>query len=279
MARTEPARAKVNLTLHVTGRTDRGYHLLDSLVVFPDLADQLSARAADGVSLHVDGPFAFALADEADNLILRAATLLGADRAGAALTLTKNLPVAAGIGGGSADAAAALRLLARMWSKPVPPDAALSLGADVPGCLISRSLRMRGIGEDLSRVRFLPDFWMVLVNSGHAVPTGPVFAALEHTDNAPMDLPEGFEHVDEFGAWLRAQRNDLEPPACVIAPTIPLVLAAINGQMACLCARMSGSGATCFGVFADERAARGAADIIARAHPDWWVAPAFVAAG
>lgn len=279
MAWTEAARAKVNLTLHVTGRTAQGYHLLDSLVVFPDLADTLKARVSDRLTLAVEGPFAGALAGEADNLILRAASLLQTDGAGAALTLTKNLPVAAGIGGGSADAAAALRLLARMWASIIPPEAALSLGADVPACLISRSLRMQGIGERITRVKTLPPFWLVLVNSGEAVPTGPVFAGLEQTDGTPMSMPTEFADVGAFSAWLRAQRNDLEPPACAIAPSIPMALSAIRAQTDCLCTRMSGSGATCFGVFADEASARKAADKIVRAQPGWWVKAASVAAG
>ena len=185
----EPARAKVNLCLHVTGRRADGYHLLDSLVAFAEFGDAIRASRAEALTLVIEGPFAEGLGDLPDNLVLRAARALdGLDGKGngAALTLVKSLPVASGIGGGSADAAATLRALARLRGLPLPgPDAVLALGADVPVCLAGVPTRMSGIGEVLEPVA-LPDFAMVLVNPGVAVPTGAVFSGLARRDNPPM---------------------------------------------------------------------------------------------
>jgi 4-diphosphocytidyl-2-C-methyl-D-erythritol kinase len=270
----ETAPAKVNLALHVTGRRADGYHLLDSLVVFPRLGDRLEAEPARGLSLTLDGPFAIGLGAGDDNLVLRAAELLQPQGRGAALRLTKELPVAAGIGGGSADAAAALRLLARLWSVPLPPRAAvLALGADVPVCLAGRPARMSGIGEHLAPLR-LPPFWIVLANPGLPLPTGAVFAGLARTDNPPLPNPPAFADSGALVAWLAATRNDLEPPARALAPPVAVVLAALAAQPGCALARMSGSGATCFGLFAHAAPAREAAAAIARAEPAWWVAAA-----
>jgi len=270
----EIARAKVNLTLHVTGRRADGYHLLDSLVVFPGVGDRLEAEVATGLSLSLAGPFAPGLGSGADNLVLRAALLLRPPGRGAALRLTKALPVAAGIGGGSADAAAALRLLARLW-RVAPPLAArvLALGADVPVCLASRPARMRGVGEDLAPVS-LPPFWILLVNPAVPVATGAIFAGLAHRDSAPLPDPPAFADAAALFAWLAAQRNDLEPPARAIAPPISAALAAIAAQPGCALARMSGSGATCFGLFAAETPACAAAAALRTARPDWWLSAA-----
>jgi 4-diphosphocytidyl-2-C-methyl-D-erythritol kinase len=263
----------------VTGRRADGYHLLDSLVAFAAVGDRLEAEPARGLSLSVDGPFAIGLGTGAENLVIRAAALLQPPGHGAALRLTKRLPVAAGIGGGSADAAAALRLLARLWSVPLASDdAALALGADVPVCLAGRPARMSGIGEHLVPVG-LPLFWMVLVNPGVAVPTGAVFAALGRRDNPPLpDLPP-FPDAPSLFAWLAGTRNDLEPPARAVAGPIAEVLAALAAQPGCALARMSGSGATCFGLFATEAPARAAADALARAEPGWWVVASACATG
>jgi 4-diphosphocytidyl-2-C-methyl-D-erythritol kinase len=270
----ELAPAKVNLALHVTGRRADGYHLLDSLVVFAGIGDRLEAEPAAGLSLSLRGPFASGLGTGEDNLVLRAATLLRPPGQGAALHLTKALPVAAGIGGGSADAAAALRLLARLWGVALPPpDRVLALGADVPVCLAGRSARMGGIGGELTAVA-LPPFWIVLVNPGVPVPTGGVFAGLARRENPPMpDLPRLPDAAALFG-WLAAQRNDLEAPARALVPSIDGVLAAIAAQPGCALARMSGSGATCFGLFAAEAGALAAAQALRSAAPSWWVAAA-----
>jgi 4-diphosphocytidyl-2-C-methyl-D-erythritol kinase len=271
----ELAPAKVNLALHVVGRCD-GYHLLDSLVAFARLGDRLEAEPADRLSLAIDGPFARDLGAGPDNLVLRAAALVAPGR-GAVLRLTKLLPVASGIGGGSADAAATLRLLARLWDLPLPGrDALLGLGADLPVCLAGRASRMRGIGEDLAPLT-LPPFWLVLANPGVPVPTGAVFAALACRDNPPLPDPPRFADADALAVWLAAQRNDLEAPAATVAPAVADVLAALAAQPGCRLARMSGSGATCFGLFAAGPAAAAAAAALRRARPGWWVEAAPVA--
>lgn len=267
----EIAPAKVNLALHVTGRRSDGYHLLDSVVVFPRLGDRLEAEPAAGLSLSLTGPFAAGLGTGADNLVLRAAMLLRPQGRGAALRLTKALPVAAGLGGGSADAAAALRLLARLWNAPPPPaDRVLALGADVPACLDGRAARMRGIGEDLAPLA-LPPFWIVLANSGAPVATAAVYAGLAARENPPLSDPPAFGAATGLFAWLRAQRNDLEPAALGLAPVVGATLAALIAQPGCALGRMSGSGATCFGLFEAEAAALKAATALRAAEPSWWV--------
>ncbi len=262
------APAKINLTLHVTGRRADGYHLLDSLVVFVDAGDVVSARPAAELSLQVSGAMARHLPVASDNLVLRAARAMGVT--GAALTLDKRLPVTAGIGGGSADAAAALRLLARLTGRPLPDAAAL--GADVPVCLSAAPCRMRGIGEVLDPVPVLPPVWLVLVNPGAALSTPEVFARLTRRDKAPM--PETLPRWPDTPAlidWLSGMRNDLEPPAITALPVIAEVLAALRATPGCALARMSGSGATCFGLFPDAAAARQAARTLSATHRGWWV--------
>lgn len=281
MTLAELAPAKVNLALHVTGRRADGYHLLDSLVAFPATGDRLEAEPAAGLSLTIDGPFARDLGTGRDNLVLRAALLLrdGAAAPGAALRLTKSLPVASGIGGGSADAAATLRLLARLWSRPLPPRAVqAALGADVPACVAGTAARMRGIGDELAPL-VLPPFWLVLVNPGVPVATPAVFAALARRDNAPLPDPPAFPDAEALATWLAARRNDLESPAATLAPDIRDALAALAAQPACRLARMSGSGATCFGLFAAAAPALAAAEAIRAARPAWWTAAAPVDPG
>ena len=275
MATDERAPAKINLTLHVTGRRPDGYHLLDSLVVFAGVGDRVAAAPGQGLSLSVTGPMAAGVPAGPENLILRAAALFG-DAPGARLTLEKHLPVASGIGGGSADAAAALRALSRLWDRPLPGLAALTaLGADVPVCLRGRPARMSGIGEVLGDPPPLPRGWLVLVNPGIAVSTGAVFAGLGGAFGAPMpDLPAGFADAPALAAWLAAQRNDLEAPARVLAPEIGAVLDALAAEPGVLLARMSGSGATCFGLTGDAATAEATAKRIRAAHPGWWVAAA-----
>jgi 4-diphosphocytidyl-2-C-methyl-D-erythritol kinase len=273
MAETEFAPAKVNLTLHVTGRRADGYHLLDSLVVFAGVGDRVSAELSDAASLVVTGPMAAGLSGEGDNLVLRAARLIGVP---ARIGLEKVLPVSSGIGGGSADAAATLRLLARLSGRAMPGAAeVLALGADVPVCLAGRAVRMTGIGEGLGAVPALPQAWLVLVNPMVAVSTPAVFKALARADNAPMprEVPK-MRGAAELAAFLTMQRNDLEAPAMAVQPVIGRVKAALSAQAGCMVARMSGSGATCFGLFADPLAASAAARAIRAAEPGWWVADA-----
>ena len=271
----EAAPAKLNLCLHVTGRRADGYHLLDSLVVFADVADRVDVTTARGLSLRVTGPEGAGLAAGPDNLVLRAARSMGV--ADAALVLEKRLPVASGIGGGSADAAATLRVLARLTGRRLPSDAdVLRLGADVPVCFAGRPARMTGIGEVLAPVPPLPSLWVVLVNPRVAVPTPQVFAALTRRDNPPLpDLPpSALASAEALTSWLTDQtRNDLVPPACTVAPVLPEVQSALTATPGCLLARMSGSGGTHFGLYASAEAARTAARSLAAAHPGWWIAP------
>ena len=270
MTLSELAPAKVNLYLRVTGRRADGYHLLDSLAVFGPAADVLSAGAGETLTLDVQGPFAPALAGEADNLVLRAARLL-AEAACVApqarLVLDKRLPVASGIGGGSADAAAALRLLARLWGVPVPADLAAQLGADVPVCLAARPARMEGIGEHLGAAPDLPAFGLLLVNPGVAVSTPAVFRARAGGFSEPATLPPAWTSAEAMAVDLRPLGNDLEAAAIALCPAIADVLAWLRARPGCLLARMSGSGATCFALFADEAAAEAHARDAPRG---WW---------
>ena len=281
MRLTEAAPAKVNLTLHVTGRRADGYHLLDSLVVFGPAQDVLHAEPADALSLTLAGPFAGGLVAEADNLVLRAGRALVAWAGrplGAALTLEKVLPVASGIGGGSADAAAALRVLARLWGLDVPAaelsGLAAGLGADVPVCLAGRPARMAGIGDVLGAAPGLPPCGMLLVNPGVALATASVFRAREPGFSAPAVWPESWPEAAAMAADLATQHNDLEPAALALCPAVGDVLVALRAAPGCLLARMSGSGATCFGLFADAASAEQAG----RGLPaGWWHSAGWIA--
>ncbi len=271
MLNNQIAKAKINLCLHVTGQRDDGYHLLDSLVVFADFGDALTFTNADEFSLKIGGPFGAGLTTSADNLITRAAAQLGGS--GAHVHLTKKLPVSSGIGGGSADAAATLRGLSDLWGIALPNDRGLSLGADVPVCLASRATRMQGIGNQLSDVNFLPQIPAVLVNSGDAVSTPTIFSSLDNKTNPEIDfLPNGPLNFDDAIEYLAQQRNDLEKSAIAHAPKIAHVLQALSKNNAAL-ARMSGSGATCFGLYENHAAAENAAQIIQAENPTWWVQP------
>ena len=274
---TEAAPAKINLYLHVVGRRDDGYHLLDSLVGFAEAGDVLQATQADTLELTLTGRFGAALAVEPDNLVLRAARAL-AEAAGvpprAHLLLDKRLPVASGIGGGSADAAATLRALQRLWDCRLPEGVlhrlALRLGADVPVCLHSRTLRMSGIGDRLDPAPALPDCGLLLVNLGVAVETRAVFRARSGEFSAPVQLPAAWTDAADLASWLRGTRNDLQPPALALQPVIGDTLRAIESQPDCLLARMSGSGATCFGLFPSPAAAHRAG--AALQPTGWWCA-------
>ena len=257
------APAKVNLFLHVTGRRADGYHLLDSLAVFAGAHDVISAEPAKDLTLRVTGPFAAALND--DNLVLHAARALGVT---AALTLEKNLPVASGIGGGSADAAAALRLLAPDMPPTKLTRIAAGLGADVPVCLASVPARMGGVGDVLSPAPDLPEFGIALINPGVAVATKDVFRARVGPYSAPASLPPGWPSAAAMAADLARLTNDLEAPAMALCPVIGDVLAAVRATEGCLLARMSGSGATCFALY--ETPSLAAAAAAAAARPGWW---------
>jgi 4-diphosphocytidyl-2-C-methyl-D-erythritol kinase len=275
------APAKVNLYLHVTGRRSDGYHLLDSLVVFAGAGDRLKFAAADELSLTLLGPAAAALSGDEDNIVLKAARRL-AEILGraphAAITLEKHLPVAAGIGGGSADAAAALRGLLQLWQAELDEAAlaelGLALGADLPVCLAGHPTQMSGVGEILRPAVKLPPAWLVLVNPRLALSTPAVFKARNggFTPAAPLTAPpRDAEHLAQF---LAERRNDLAPPALQLEPKVGELLDAIAATGDCLLARMSGSGATCFGLYVDAEAAQNAAEQLTQHDPHWWVAPA-----
>ena len=264
------ARAKVNLALHVVGRRADGYHLLDSLVAFADFGDVVTVEPAPSLSLSITGPMAAGLSAGPDNLVLKAAQMLGSPL-GAAITLEKRLPIASGIGGGSADAAATMQALGALWGCALP-DAGqvLALGADVPVCLAGQSCRMAGIGDQISPIA-LPPAHLVLVNPGVGLSTAAVFGALLRRDNPPLPPAAPMPDAVALAAYLCHCRNDLEAPALSIVPQIGAVLAALQGQKGCLLARMSGSGATCFGLFASASAAEAAATALRAQSGAWWV--------
>ena len=291
MSVVEAAPAKLNLTLQVVGRRGDGYHLLDSLVAFTEYGDTITAMAADDLSLRLDGPFgAILVGDPAENLVLRAARLL-AEHAGvpprAAITLTKRLPVASGIGGGSSDAAATLRALVKLWGITITASdlgaIALRLGADVPVCLARCTARLGGIGERITPAPALPPVAMVLVNPGVGLATPKVFAARQGDFSqgpgsggifatSPPDLPALVAGLGDFG-------NDLTAPAISLLPVIADCLAGLEAQPGCRLARMSGSGATCFGVFDNASTAAAAATAITARQPGWWAVATHLSEG
>lgn len=281
---TEFAPAKINLALHLTGLRDDGYHLLESLVVFADVGDVLTVAAAKDLSLIVTGPKAAGVPIDAANLVLKAAHRLRDLRgvmAGAAITLEKHLPHGGGIGGGSSDAACALRLLSNLWNvSPLSIAEALPLGADLPVCMMAPSpMIMTGIGESLIPAPPLPVGWLVLVNPGVTLPTRAVFA--EHdkqsrTGGTGLQRFDGYRlplNTEDFSAWLGGQRNDLTKIAAApqFAPVIGDILAMLQTHLGVSHADMSGSGSTCWGWFSVEANARLAAAKIAAANPAWWV--------
>jgi 4-diphosphocytidyl-2-C-methyl-D-erythritol kinase len=274
------AAAKINLYLHVIGRRADGYHLLDSLVGFADIGDRLTAQRAASLTLEISGPEAAELgaADE-DNLVLRAARLLashGGVAPGAAIHLEKNLPVAAGLGGGSSDAAATLRMLAALWRMPIGEPLlcrlGLALGADLPVCLHARPAWVGGIGDELETVPDLPGAGILLANPRRRLPTAAVFAARQ----GPFGTSGRFSPMPTEAAGLAralcARRNDLAEAATGLVPEIAALLAELAGLEGSLIARMSGSGASCFALFSDRAAAERACARLAPAQPQWWCA-------
>lgn len=283
----DEGRAKVNLTLRVVGRRTDGYHDLESVVAFADCADRLTLTSGPELTLQMSGPLAQACGATTDNLVLKAARLLAErvpDMKAGSFTLEKVLPVAAGIGGGSADAAAALRLLAKLNGLALDDerllDVALETGADVPVCLASRACDMTGIGDTLSPLS-LPIMPCVMVNPCVPVPTRDVFDALGLRNGELLvsatdvfrgtDWPEAGASVEDWVEVLAADTNDLEAPATRIQPAIGLVIEALNATNGAWLARMSGSGATCFAIYENTADAGRAADKIRRDHPEWWV--------
>jgi len=279
---SEPAPAKINLSLHVVGQTDKGYHQLQGLTVFTKLCDELSAQEAKKDSLDITGPFAKALAGERSNIILKAFQLFrqhwpNSLPDGLHVSLDKMLPVAAGIGGGSADAAAALRMAARISGRNVAigelSEIALELGADVPMCLFSRTCLIGGVGEKIQIVDPFPKLHLVLANPGVAVPTAEIFRKLKSKSNPALPpLPTEVEHSAALALWLQDTRNDLELPAFEMVPQLSELTREINKLPGCILSRMSGSGATVFGVFGAETPAMSAAQQLHQLFPNYWVA-------
>src|SRR5215469_2486901 len=280
MAVTAFAAAKVNLYLHITGRRADGYHLLDSLIAFPDIGDDITAEPAPHLSLEIVGPEAASLAGRhGDNLVLRAARLLAghtATTSGAALRLQKNLPVAAGIGGGSSDAAAAMRVLTALWGlslgEPALCDLAVRLGADLPACLHANPVWVGGVGERVEPAVGLPQAGILLANPRIELPTAAVFAAR----SGPFGGPSRFSPIptDALGLAqaLMSRRNDLTGAAIGLVPEIGAVLARLESLPGALIARMSGSGPTCFALFRDRAAAVRACGALSASEPGWWCA-------
>ncbi len=283
------APAKINLFLHVGDKRADGYHNLLSLVVFAEVGDRLSLAPADRLSLKVTGKFPNTGPAD-DNLVMKAARALQswADKNGhktkpVELTLEKNLPIASGIGGGSSDAAATLLMLAAHWGLPMAVDdleaLGLQLGADVPVCLRAAPTLVSGVGEVLTPMDGLPQFALMLANPRIEVPTAQVFKALAVRSGAHAPPLPRLADARELAMYLDRTMNDLAAPAKALAPIIMQVENAIGATDGCLTARMSGSGATCFGLYESLPTAEAAARAIASAHPDWWVkaAPSYAA--
>lgn len=278
----EAAPAKINLALHVTGQREDSYHLLDMLVTFTEAGDVIRIGHADEDRFSISGRFASELlqADTASNLVLKArdslrgyAKQLDIATKPVAIHLEKNLPLASGIGGGSADAAAALRGLMRHWQLDIDDktlsDMALTLGADVPMCLVSKSLIARGIGEEITLLPQFPQLAMVLVNPLKSVSTPQIFRLLKNKQNGPLPVPRD-DHVESWLSMMDGLRNDLQPPAIALLPEIGDVLAML-GSVGADTARMSGSGATCFGIFSSWQKAAAAAVSLRERKPGWYV--------
>jgi 4-diphosphocytidyl-2-C-methyl-D-erythritol kinase len=283
MTRTTLAPAKVNLFLHVGPPEADGRHGLCSLMVFADVGDQLSLGEANGLELHIDGPFAPGLSAGEDNLVFRAARAILAHARGPqapfGLRLTKHLPVASGLGGGSSDAGAALRLIREVVTPPIDDEAleaiAGELGSDGPACLFGRPVWAQGRGERLSPAPALPELHAVLVNPRSPSSTAAVYGAFDAAGARPSldapEAPEAFETAEELAAWLTGLRNDLEAPAIALNPAIGDVLETLRGEPESLLARVSGSGATCFALCAGDIEAEGLAERLEMMRPDWWV--------
>ena len=276
---TQRAPAKINLFLHAGTKRPDGFHPLQSLAVFTDLGDVLELATGTGLSMVIGGPFGGGLEGNADNLVMQAARAMNAYNI--EFHLTKNLPVASGIGGGSSDAAAALRGLETFLNRAENQSAlaamAARLGSDVPVCLAAVAAFMEGRGEILRPVESMPRVPMLLVNPGVEVSTKDVFAALKDRSGVDMALPRGrFRDTADLLRFLETTRNDLEASARALQPVIGEVLTAIAALPGALFARMSGSGATCFGIFADDDCCHRAAHVLKAAAPDWWIAPTFV---
>jgi len=274
------APAKINLALHVTGRRADGFHELDTIAVFGDFGDRLSVSPASELSIEVEGPFAGHAPADDGNLAMRAARALAAADAnsgmrGARLRLRKEIPAGAGFGGGSTDAAAALRLLDELWGLGATDGAlaeiAAAIGADVPMCLAGKTLRARGRGERITPIEAWPALPLVLVWPGIQVSTAAVFAALDRRENSPLPEPPGARTAGDVARYLEGCRNDLEAPALAIAPAIGTALERLRSTPGCLLARMSGSGSGCFAIYRTMTEAADAARQLRIQEHGWWI--------
>jgi 4-diphosphocytidyl-2-C-methyl-D-erythritol kinase len=275
------APAKINLFLHITGRRPDGYHLLQSLMVFVDVGDELEFSPHDSLFIDVDGPFAGDMPPPQENLVCRAAQLLAQEyktQAHGRITLRKKLPVASGIAGGSSDAATALQGCARLWGLHEEPGRiqkiAQALGADVPACLARKPVWAEGIGEKITRLPEMPAMHFVLVNPLVPTPTPEVFRRFKGKFSAPLQFSGRRRSLSEWIADIRLYRNDLLEPALEVSPAIRDVLQALETTPGCAVARLSGSGATCFGIFETPEGAIAAVNHLKQKHPRWWIAPA-----
>jgi len=266
------AHAKVNLTLHVVGERTNGYHELQSLVCLTEFGDQIHLSPAADFSFQVIGPYAAGIPVDESNLVVQAAKFMAQKHSktlDCQIILEKNLPMASGIGGGSSDAAAVMKALSQYWSVPLPNvDELMALGADIPVCVTTGLTLMQGAGEDVTHLSAAPNWGVVLVNPNVGVSTPAVFDALNSKQNPSMqDVAANCVDI----AWLGDQRNDLEPPAIAMVPEVATVIEAISAAPQCQVARMSGSGATCFGLFSDIKHANATAERLQRVHPNWWI--------
>lgn len=284
------APAKVNLYLHVTGRLDNGYHTLDSLIAFADIGDAVDIEPSPDFEFRVNGPYAKIFnpketdaSPNSSNLVVQATWALAQaaqKTPNVRITLKKNLPLAAGLGGGSADAAAALWGLCEWWGIPRTahylPGLMARLGADIPVCLNCRAARVCGIGDIIDPAPAMSETPVVLVNPGVHCPTPEVFSLFSGAFRQPQSLPQNLESFADLVRFLQANHNDLQDAARKIAPGISAALKILGAQKECAFAAMSGSGATCFGIFEKESEAKKAARAIAQKHPGWWVKPGWL---
>lgn len=275
------APAKINLFLHITGKREDGYHLLQSLMVFVDVGDELVFFPHDSLFIDVEGPFAGELTVPHDNLVYKAAQLLAAEyktNVRGRIMLRKNLPVASGMGGGSADAAVTLRGLTKLWGLQEEPDRlqklARKLGADVPACLLRRPLWAEGAGEKMTCIADMPPMHFVLLNPLTPTPTPEVFKKYQPRFSRPLQFSGRRKSTQEWIADLKLYRNDLTEAAAEISPLVRVALESLSETPNCHFARLSGSGATCFGVYEHEQAASAAVNKLKQKHPKWWVAQA-----
>ena len=275
------APAKINLFLHITGKRPDGYHLLQSVVVFVNIGDRLTFTRHDSLFIDVTGPYAGDVCAPRDNLIYKAAVALGENYRHpprGQILLEKNLPVASGMGGGSSDAATTLKGLSQLWGLPEEFDRmqkiAATLGADVPACLMRRPVWMEGVGEKMMRLPDMPDLHMVLVTPAVATPTPEVFRQFRGKISPPIQFIGRRKSMGEWIADLKLYRNDLTEAAIAVSPDIKIALQSIRETSGCQVARLSGSGATCFGIYDTDAAAKAAVNKLRQQHPDWWITAA-----